>query len=124
MKKYDLQDRLIVFNIELIKTLNKLPNSVIGNYLKNQITRSGTAPTLNYAKACDAESRKDFLHKIKIVLKELRETQVGLQIIDGLSFSGIYPKKLIKECDELISIFKRSHTTAMMNMEKESIKRK
>jgi four helix bundle protein len=122
MKKFDLQERLIKFSIDLIKTLDKLPNYVIGKHLKGQLTRSGTSPTLNYAEACDAESRKDFMHKIKIVLKELRETLVELKMIDGLSFTFVDPKPLLKECDELLSIFNRSYITAKSNMEKERLK--
>ena len=124
MKKFDLQERLIKFSINLIKALDKLPNTVIVKYLKGQLTRSGTSPTLNYAEACDAESRKDFIHKLKIVLKELRETLVGLKMIDGLAFSSVNPKLLLKECDELISIFKRSYTTAKKNMEDDLVRQK
>jgi len=58
MAKFDIQDRLIDFSVELIKTLDHLPGSLIGKYLKGQLVRSGTSPALNYAEACDAESRK------------------------------------------------------------------
>jgi four helix bundle protein len=112
MKKYDLQDRLISFSINIIKTIDKLPNNEIGKHLKGQITRSSTSPALNYAEACDAESRKGFIHKIKIVLKELRETMVSLKIIDGLGFTVVDPQPLLKECNKLLSIFKQSYTTA------------
>jgi len=119
MPKFDLQDRLIDFSVDLIKALDLLPNTVIGKHLKSQLTRSGTSPALNYAEACDAESRKDFIHKIKIVLKELRETSVGMRIIKRL---GLIDKPqidlLLKECDELIAILKRSHITAKANLEK------
>ncbi len=122
MKKYDLQNRLIKFSISLIKTLDKLPGNVIGKHLKGQLTRSGTSPTLNYAEACDAESRKDFIHKIKIILKELRETFVGLRMIEELEYPFVDTAPLIKECNELISIFKRSYTTAKKNLVSEQLK--
>ena len=124
MPKFDIQDRLIDFSVELIKTLDHLPNTVIGKYLKGQLSRSGTSPALNYAEACDAESRKDFIHKIKIVLKELRETFVGLKIIQKLELMD--QRKIIclsKECDELIAILKKSHSTAKQNMQRTNIKR-
>ncbi len=124
MPKFDLQDRLIDFSVELIKILDQLPNSVIGKYLKGQLTRSGTSPALNYAEACDAESRKDFIHKIKIVLKELRETFVGITIIRRLDLLDLKQVSyLLKECDELIAILKQSHTTAKVNLEKAKIRK-
>jgi len=119
MLKYDLQDRLIDFSVNLIKALDHLPNTIIGKHLKVQLTRSGTSPALNYAEACDAESRKDFIHKIKIVLKELRETFVGVTIIKRLHILDINQMNvLLKECDELIAILRRSYTTAKSNLEK------
>jgi len=119
MVKYDLQNRLIDFSVNLIKALDHLPNTIIGKYLKGQLTRSGTSPALNYAEACDAESKKDFIHKIKIVLKELRETFVGVTIIKRLHLLDLDQLSvLLKECEELIAILKRSHTTAKTNLEK------
>ena len=119
MVKYDLQDRLIDFSVDLIKALDLLPNSVIGKHLKGQLTRSGTSPALNYAEASDAESRKDFIHKIKIVLKELRETIVGVTIINRLDLlEKQQVTYLLKECDELIAILKRSYLTAKANLER------
>ena len=119
MAKYDLQDRLIDFSVNLIKALDHLPNTIIGKHLKGQLTRSCTSPALNYAEACDAESRKDFIHKIKIVLKELRETFVGVTIIKRLHLLDLNQLNLLlKECDELIAILRRSYTTAKSNLEK------
>ena len=123
-KAFDLQDRLINFSVNLITTLDQLPNSIIGKYLKGQLTRSGTSPALNYAEACDAESRKDFIHKIKIVLKELRETFVGVTIIKRLKLLDLRQvESLLKECDELIAILKRSLTTAKVNLEKSMMRK-
>lgn len=118
-RKFDLQDRLIDFSVHLIEVLGHLPDTIIGKHLKGQLTRSGTYPALNYAEACDAESRKDFIHKIKIVLKELRETFVGVTIIKRLKLLDLNELSvLLKECDELIAILKRSHATAKSNLEK------
>ncbi len=124
MRKFDLQDRLIDFNVHLIKVLDRLPDTVIGKHLKGQLTRSGTSPALNYAEACDAESRKNFIHKIKIVLKELRETFVGITIIKRLNLLDLNEMTiLLKECDGLIAIFKRSHETAKSNLVKEKLRK-
>ena len=123
MPKFDLQDRLIDFSVDLIKLLDNLPSSIVGKHLKGQLTKSGTSPALNYAEACDAESRKDFIHKIKIVLKELRETSVGITIIKRLDLLDLKQLNyLLRECDELIAILKRSHSTAKANLEKAKMK--
>ena len=124
MKKFDLQERLIDFSVELIKALDSLPSTVVGKYLKGQLVRSGTSPALNYAEACDAESRKDFIHKIKIVLKELRETFVGVSIIKRLNLLDTkIINSILKECDELIAILSRSYITAKTNLKKTTIRK-
>ena len=110
----DLEDRLIRFAISNIKTSEKVNNSYAGNHLKNQLVRSGISPALNYAEAQFAESKKDFIHKIRVVLKELSETRVCLKLI---IMSGIYQGKLnlgsiLKESSELIAIFVTSINTA------------
>lgn len=82
MRKFDLEDRLIEFTIKISDLTENLPNTFLGNYLKGQMIKSGTSPALNYGEAQSAESTNDFVHKLKIVLKELRETLVCLKIID------------------------------------------
>ena len=114
---FDLEERLIKFAIRIIKLADSLPKTRAGNHVAGQIVRSGTSPAPNYGEAKDAESRKDFIHKIKVVLKELRETYVWLRIIRGskmLSSNSL--KEIITECDELISIFVSSVTTAKVNL--------
>lgn len=117
MKKFDLEERLITFSISIMKIAEILPNTKSGTYISNQIIRSGTSPALNYAEAQSAESRSDFIHKMKICLKELRETLVSLKIIQRkpLSEDKIEIEKLIKENDELISIFVKSIATTQKN---------
>jgi len=73
MDKSNLEERLINFAVLIIKITNELANTKAGNHLGGQLIRSGTSPALNYGEAQSAESRKDFVHKIKVVLKELRE---------------------------------------------------
>jgi len=113
-ENYDLEDRLIQFGITIIKMTEKIPNTRSGNVLGGQIVRSCTSPALNYGEAQAAESRKDFIHKFKIILKELRETKVCLKLIKG---SGLVKDKNLinmseKENDELIAIFVKSIVTA------------
>lgn len=80
-KKYDLEDRLIQFSLLIIEIVEILPTNKVGNHIAGQLIRSGTSPAFNYGEAQVAESRNDFIHKMKICLKELKETQIALQII-------------------------------------------
>ena len=73
-KKYDLKDRLIDYAVRIIRLSENLPNTRVGNHISGQILRSGTSPAPNYGEAISAESRADFIHKLKVALKELRET--------------------------------------------------
>ena len=113
-KRYDLQSRLIDFAISVIRLIEKLPNTRVGNHIANQLVKSGTSPAANYGEAQGSESRSDFIHKIRIVLKELRETLVWLLIIQRLAL--IKPAEsigsIIAENNELISIFVSSIGTA------------
>ncbi len=119
MKKFNLQERLINFAVQSIKHLEQLPVNVVNTHLKKQIIRSSSSPALNYAEACDAESRADFMHKIKVVLKELRETYVGMKILYSLNTDPSFNfETVLKECNELIAILKKSYTTAKLNMKK------
>ena len=118
--KYDLEPRLIGFSVQIIKAVGELPNDRASNHLASQLVRSGTAPGLLYGEALGAESRKDFIHKMRIGLKELRETFINLKIIKAAGFRNdeIFEKLLI-ENNELISIFNKSVQTAMKNLMKE-----
>ncbi|MCB0479961.1 MAG: four helix bundle protein [Flavobacteriales bacterium] len=98
-----------------------LSNNYVTNYLSNQMVRSGLSPALNYAEAQGGESRKDFVHKMKITLKELGETRMNLKIIERSSLSSEVEilTKLIEENNQLISIFVKSIETAKRNLENE-----
>src|SRR3989304_10565814 len=80
-KRFDLQERLINFSVRIIQVAEALPDTKTGNHIRGQLLHCGTSPAPNYAEAQSAESRADFIHKIKIVLKELRETKVWLLVI-------------------------------------------
>ncbi len=102
--------------------LYNIPNSKAGKHLSGQLVRSGTSPTLNYGEAQSAESRKDFIHKVKIILKELRETLICLKIIYRVKlFENIKNiESAMKESDELISNFVKSVQTTTGNLRKEN----
>ncbi len=114
MTKEQLEDRLIKFAVLIIEITNELPSNRASNQLGGQLLRSGTSPALNYGEARSAESLNDFIHKMQIVLKELRESYVCLRIIHLSKLykneQGILEAK--NECNELISIFVKSVQTA------------
>ncbi len=114
--KYDLEDRLIEFAVRTIDTAEALPRTVASKNLGSQIVRSGSSPALNYAEAQSAESKADFVHKMKICLKELCETLVCLKIIQRKGhFKEPRLEPLLKGNTELISIFVKSIQTAKNN---------
>lgn len=80
-RKYDLEERLISFAIRMLEVSELLNKTNAGNHFSGQLVRSGTSPAFNYGEALAAESSKDFIHKMGIVLKELRETSICLKII-------------------------------------------
>lgn len=112
---YDLEEWLIVFAVNAIKVPEALPNTSVGRHIRGQLSRSGTSSAANYGEAQSAESRADFVHKLKIVLKELRESRVWLLIIrrTGCLRSAAVLEPVIQEVEELIAIFVRSIKTAL-----------
>jgi len=113
-RAYDLQDRLVDYAVRIIKLSEALPETKAGKHVSTQILRSGTSPAPNYGEAQSAESKADFIHKLKVALKELRETGIWLKIIAKAkmirSASLITP--LLQETDELIAILFTSVETA------------
>ena len=112
--KHNLEDRLINFAVIIIEVVNHLPTDRVGNHLGQQLLRSGTSPALNYGEAMGAESRKDFVHKLKIAYKELRETLVCIRMLDRVAYLN-ENGEAAKECNELIAIFTKSILTAKKN---------
>lgn len=80
-KTYDLEDRLIDFVLSVDDIVEKLPETRLGRHIASEMIRSRSSPAMNYGEAMSAESRNDFVHKLKIILKELRETFVCIKII-------------------------------------------
>ena len=112
-RAFDLEARLIAFAVRVIRATESLPKTPTGNHIRNQLLRSGTSPAPNYGEAQSAESRTDFTHKLKIVLKELRETRVWLLMIQqaGLIKPVTALDALLQEINELIAIFVASLKT-------------
>ena len=115
--KYDLDLRLIDFSLSIIRISETMNKSFPSQYVKKQMLRSGISPALHYGEVKAAESADDFIHKVKIILKELRETFNALTITSRANFSNnsILIYEGIKECNELIAIFVTSINTAQRN---------
>jgi four helix bundle protein len=116
-KKYDLEERLLEFASTIIDLSEKLPNSRAGNHVSGQILRSGTSPYPNHGEAESAESRDDFIHKMKVCLKELRETLRWARLIGRKHWANDDPTLIfvLSESEELIRIFMSSIRTARAN---------
>ena len=113
----DLEERLINFAVRIINLCANLPKTPAGKHVAGQILRSGTSPAPNYGEARGAESQADFIHKLRIVLKELNETRIWLRVIER---SDMLRKELIRdliqETTELCRIFTSSLKTARRPM--------
>jgi four helix bundle protein len=84
----DIQEKLVHLAVQLVRICEKLPETKTAGHIASQLLRSGTSPAPNYAEARGAESDKDFVHKLKVVLKELNECLVWLSIIQGADLLG------------------------------------
>ena len=119
-QRFDLEERLLDYAAAIIRLTEQLPATRAGNHLAGQLLRSGTSPLPNHGEAESAESRADFIHKLKICLKELRESERWLQLIARLPMNGpnLQLQPLLLETDELIRIFVKSIQTAKTNARK------
>ena len=109
----DILERLLAFAVRIGNVVDALPETRMGRHIAGQLVRCGTSPAPNYAEACGAESKKDFIHKLGICLKELRESACWIEMIlqaDLLPASRL--ASLSKECHELIRIIAKSIVTA------------
>jgi four helix bundle protein len=108
----DIQGRLLDFAVVIIKLCGMLPDTQAGKHVSGQLLRCGTSPAPNYGEARGAESRKDFIHKLSVVLKELNESGIWLEMINRsemLDLEIIEP--IAKECNELSKIVNSSINT-------------
>ncbi len=110
MNSKELENRLIEFAVMVVNLIKSLPEDRITNHLTGQLMRSATSPALNYGEALGSESKRDFVHKLGIVLKELRESLNCLKILAGSNYIAT-ENPVIKECNELVSIFVKSVET-------------
>src|SRR5215203_2062075 len=117
LRKFDLENRIIDFASRVIDVVEALPNSRAGNYIAAQLIRCGLAPSLMYGEAQAAESRDDFIHKMKLLAKELKETRACLKLICKTEMIKPLIKldPLKKENEELIAIMSKSIDTARKN---------
>ena len=124
-KKYDLEDRLIDFTIRCSEIVENFLNTKLSNHIGNQLTRSSSSCALNYGEAQSAESPNDFVHKLKVVLKELRESRVCLKItLKKPLIKPEFVQPVLDECNELIAIFLKSIETANRNKKNNKIRNK
>jgi four helix bundle protein len=108
---------LINFAVLILEIAESLPETKGSSHLSGQLVRCGTAPALHYGEAQSAESRKDFIHKMKIALKEMRESLICLKIIERKKYlTDPSIVNSLSELNELISIFVKSIKTAKTNM--------
>ena len=115
----ELEDRLIDFAVRVIKLADSLPPSSAGKHIAKQLLRSGTSPAPNYAESRGAESHADFVHKLKIALKELNETSVWLKMVCRAKLIKTeLMDELIDENQQLCRILNASATTARSNKPK------
>ena len=108
---------MLDFTARVGKLVEALPDTRLGRHVAGQLVRSGTSPAPNYAEACAAESKKDFIHKLGIALKELRESRVWIKLIlksDMLSVDRI--EQLLDESNQLCNIIGKSVVTAKANL--------
>ena len=112
----DLEERLVQFAIAIVRLIGQLPQTFQAKHIATQLLRSGTAAAPNYGEARAAESRADFIHKLKIALKELNETAIWLRIIQGsFAIDTGFLNRLVAENTELCKILVASIQTARRN---------
>jgi four helix bundle protein len=113
---FDLEDRLLEFSARIVRLVDSLPNTRAANHIAGQLLRCGTSPYGNHGEVEAAESRRDFVHKLRVCLKELRETRRWLRL---LFKAGLIPEEkmaaILGETEELIKIFFSSVRTAEKN---------
>ena len=116
-KKFDLEDRLLEFSVRVIRVTEAMKPTRAGIYVADQLLRSGTSPYGHHGEAESAESRNDFVHKLKVCHKELREARRWLRLVQRAPLIA-KPESLVvilKEAEELVRIFTASIRTAEAN---------
>ena len=115
----ELAERLVGFAARVGKVVDALPDTRMGRHIGGQLVRSGTSPAPNYEEGCAAESRADFVHKLSICLKELRESRCWIRLIIKTEMLPEHRMgELLDECNQLCNIIAQSIVTAKGNREK------
>ena len=108
-----LSERLLDFVGKVLKIVDALPKTVAGRHIAGQLVASASASGANYEEGCGAESRSDFVHKLSIVLKELKETRYWLRVINQNEMLAVkLVEPVINECEQLCAIIGKSISTA------------
>ena len=118
MKGDDIAARLVALAVVVVKLVDALPDTPAGKHVAGQLLRSGTSPGANYEEARGAESRRDFVHKLGIALKELQETRYWLRVVSGVNLAPNHAlEEVLVEVDALCRILGTSKRTATINRE-------
>jgi len=120
-REFNLEERLLAYAVSILRIVDTMDKSAAGIHIGNQLMRAGTSPLFNQGEAQSAESQKDFIHKMKICLKELRETRRALLLVQNVPLTNKMESvaTALIETEELIRIFFTSIRTAKNNMLKE-----
>ena len=118
-KGEELEERLLEFAARIGNLVDALPDTRLGRHIAGQLVRSGTSPAPNYGEAWAAESKNDFIHKLSIVFKELRESRIWVRLVIK---AKLLPKPrmdaVLDECDQLCNIIAKSLMTAKANRDR------
>lgn len=121
-RPFDLEERTTKFGSAIIRFVDRLPNTVAGRHMGGQLVRCGTAPAFHYGESQSAESPKDFIHKIRIAHKELKESRSNIRMLKGAELLPVTTDEsmnwLLNEVEELIKIFGKILSTAKKNLDK------
>ena|SRR5438552_856320 len=111
--EFDLPERLLNFGVRIIKVVERLPKNLVGRTLADQLLRSGLSVGANFEEAQGAESHADFVHKLQIALKEAREANYWLRVVDKAATLP-HPRlvSLLDESAQLVAILSKSVATA------------
>ncbi|MGB7793048.1 MAG: four helix bundle protein [Terrimicrobiaceae bacterium] len=122
---YDLEDRLLEYAVRVIRVTESTKRTRAGLHIADQLLRAGTSPYGNHGEAEGAESRDDFIHKLRVCFKELRESRRWLKLIQraDLIEKPELLGALINEADELVRIFAQSIQTARKHQEEGKLER-
>jgi len=113
----ELEERLLVFAVRIGKVVDAIPETRLGRHIAGQLVRSGTSPAPNYAEACGAESKRDFVHKLGICLKELRESRCWIRLIQKAELlSNERVADLLDESNQLCNIVAASIVTVKSSL--------